>query len=90
MTILFAWSAIATILVLLASIEYNGILWGSGAADASVSLWVAALLGLPAWLSVVVLTIKRWGETSKLMSIAQNAPAILGSVIYGANYLGWM
>ena len=86
----FAWSATATVLVVLASIEYNEILWGSGAADASIMLWAAALLGLPAWLSIAALTVKRWGQTSKLIATAMNVPAIIGSVIYGANYLGWM
>ena len=89
MPILLSWSVIATVLVAMASAEYNGLLWGQGSSEASILLWVAILIGAPAWLSVAVLTIKRSRETSKILSAIQNAPAIIGAIIFGVNYYLW-
>ena len=89
MSLLIIWSVIATTLVALASTEYHGVIWGSGAADASTLLWAGAFIGLPAWLSIAALTIKRWNETSKLKSMLQNAPALSGVMIYSFNHYKW-
>jgi hypothetical protein len=45
-----------------------------------------ALAGIPAWLIVAVLTIKRWRNISKRKAVLYNLPALVSAALYVAAY----
>ena len=87
MWLFFAWALIVS--ALMAVIAIPAFASGGLSGDASIVFGLLSLLGIPAWLIVAALTVKRWRATSWRKSVLFNVPAIAAAVLYGVARIQW-